>query len=176
MGDGAVTVTASAWPLGVTLTPDRKLLPATLRASHDSTTMSSLEVLPATPSEGGARLKHQWIVQVVDRILELSERDNDWDSYGSRRLQVSAVTPLLELLTTYSYAIQSEPLISMTSEGGLLCAWQSSQAELELLFRPGESPTVHYSDLQSSREWDISLYESFMLERWLWQASAPAAV
>jgi hypothetical protein len=171
MGDAVVTATASAWPLGVTSTPDRKL-PTTVRTPRDSTAMSSLEVLPATPSEGGARLKHRWITQVVDRIIELSERDDGWDSYGSRRLQVHIVAPLLELLATYSYAIQSEPLISMTSEGGLLCAWRSSQAELELVFQPSERPTVCYSDLRSGREWDISVHESVMLEKWLWQASA----
>jgi hypothetical protein len=171
MGDAVVTATASAWPLGVTSVPDPKL-PATVRVPRDSTAMSSLEVLPATPSEGGVRLKHRWITQVVERIIELSERDDGWDSYGSRRLQVQAAVPLLELLATYSYAIQSEPLISMTSEGGLLCAWQNSRAELELLFQPSESPMAYYSDLQSSREWDISIHESTLLEKWLWQASA----
>ncbi len=153
-------------------TNDNSVIVATQRTRTDSTSLSSREVLPSALGEGRARLSRHWMARVIRRIVELDKRTEGWDSYGGGRLQPSAIEVTLKFLVEYGYAIQTEPLLSLTGEGGLLCAWQSSQGVLDLTAQPDETPSVYYCDAVTGREWEGSVYESSLLEKWLWRASA----
>jgi hypothetical protein len=102
----------------------------------------------------------------------LSARPSNWDSYGGNRLAKNSVVAALTFLSQFSYAIQSKPSISLTSEGGLLFGWEAVQASVELVFNPQELPWVYYCDNNTGAEWEGFLHEGELIEKWLWQASS----
>jgi hypothetical protein len=146
--------------------------PTWQREQNSSSSISSSEVLPANRASASARMTPHWMAGVFRRIVDLSKRNDDWDSYGAPRLQVEVLRAFVQTLEGYSYAIQNEPLISLTSNGGLLCSWESSQASMDLSFEVAEVTRVYYEDAATGQEFDLSLHECETVEKWLWRASS----
>src|ERR1700742_5156877 len=135
--------------------------------ASSSSSISSTEVLPASQATERARTAPMWISHVFNRVVELSKCQEDWDSYGADRLNVSVLRAFVQVLVNYTHAIQTEPLISLTDRGGLLCSWQSSQAAVDLFFEPDEVVRIYYEDTTAGREFDVALHEAEeVVEKW----------
>jgi hypothetical protein len=53
-------------------------------------------------------------------LVEIQALPQDWDSYGAMPVTPAAVAAIRELLQ----AMQSEPSISPTTDGGVECEWE----------------------------------------------------
>ena len=141
------------------------------RGQSHTSAASSREVL-TVGSASTSDIVPVWVFSVQVRLLELARKPQGWDSYGARPLQVSSVSDFIEVLATFSHAIQSEPLVSLTSEGGLIATWENSAGCLDLITDPGQIPRIMYEDAVNGAEWDGPLRASPLVEKWLWHTSA----
>ncbi len=136
-------------------------------------TLTSREILPAgcfIRVDASARL-----APILERVVDLSRRQEDCDSYGGRALQPRVVTQLIDVLAQLDDVIQTEPAVSMTGEGGLVLAWENEGYLLELSIDPAPPSrseiTVYFEDA-SGTEWEGPAADCHALDKWLWQASA----
>lgn len=156
--------------------------PASIAASESShwitgpqltvSAMASREVLPATTHTGSGRVASYWLPNVALRIAELTKLADNWDSYSGRRLQADTVASTIRVLREYESAIQSEPAISLTPDGGLACEWETANSMLEINISPESPPTVYYRETLSRREQEGSMDEFPNLEKMLWLVTA----
>lgn len=111
---------------------------------------------------------------LVLRVQELGRRGDNWDSYGSTRLQWSVVPRLFELLTRLDDVVASHPAISLTTEGGVELRWRNEAALVEILVQPDKphDPEVYVQDAGGS-EWEGLVSDFPALNKWVWQASQP---
>ncbi len=142
------------------------------RRFHTTTASSTLEVLPVD-QEHGLSLVPAWTHAFVDRLIELSQRPEGWDSYGARAMQVAVVENVVSFLASFSHAIQSDPAVSLTSEGGLFLSWQNAAGVVEVSMEPDADVYVSYEDSLRGVEWEGPASEATLLEKWLWQTSSP---
>lgn len=133
--------------------------------------MSAREVLPVSPPTA-SDLAPIWAENVQRRVTELARWPEGWDSYGARRLQGQVATDFYEVLEALAHAVQSEPLISLTTEGGLIASWENAQGSVEITVEPDQTPRLAYEDAIRGTEWDGPLKSSSLVEKWLWQTSA----
>jgi hypothetical protein len=137
----------------------------------NQTAITSQEVLPATfPGEMVERYP-AWLGDVHRRIEELSQRTEGWDSYGGEPLSEDSANALLAVLRLLSPFIQSEPVISLGNDGGLVAEWESSQSSLELV-ATGSKVGVYYCEEATNQEWDMPALQCQQLDKWLWRASS----
>jgi hypothetical protein len=134
--------------------------------------MSSRDVFPATQVSSEDALMPEWLIAVSRRIYELSRRPEGWDSYGARALADEAARTLYDMLKRLRYAIQSQPLISLNDEGGLVAEWEGSHSSLELSVNPGNEVVVYHHDFATNRESELPASQCDLLDKWLWSASS----
>ena len=131
---------------------------------------SSRDVLPATYTRSEPSFAPEWLGAIARRIVELSFRPDGWDSYGAASLQQEAIVAAVDLLASYGSVMQTQPAVSLTSDGGLLFEWRNDESYLEYTASPDGWGHVYYAD-SSEREWDGPVTECILLEKWLWRAS-----
>src|SRR5207249_140230 len=105
---------------------------------------SSRDVLPATSRGPESYFAPSWLPAITRRIAELSLRREGWDSYGAAAVQPEAIGAVVELVLDYGAAIQTEPVVSLTVEGGLLFEWGNEEAALEYTALPNGSGHVYF--------------------------------
>lgn len=120
----------------------------------------------------GAYLSPPWLPTLHKRVAELATRSDGWDSYSARALDLDAVGVLGDLLGRFASVMQTEPTLSLTDDGGLLCEWASNESALEIRMEPREPPWLYYFEPLTLREWTVAASECLTLEKWIWQASA----
>ncbi len=131
---------------------------------------SSREVLPTGSFRRKTRILPNWIVQATKRIAELGALERGWDSYDGEPLQPGSVLAFRQLVHEFGQAIQTEPAISLTGDGGLFLSWDNDETSLQYIAQSDGSASVFYAET-SGREWEGSAAECAMLEKWLWRAS-----
>jgi hypothetical protein len=138
-----------------------------IAASSRDVLPTSTEHVPMTLTVGA-----RWLGAVSNRLLQMSERPPGWDTYNSSPLQVDAWRNLADVLTALDAFIQGPPMVSMTDGGGIHCQWSTGAVSLVLAAEAERTPSVLYSDDLSATEWEGSVEECRMLNKWLWHASA----
>jgi hypothetical protein len=133
--------------------------------------ISSREVLPINTGSA-SDIQPLWVASAFVRVVELSRRPLGWDSYDARPLQASALRDFLETMISLSHAIQSEPAISLTTEGGLMASWSNASGSLDIIVDPSEDPRIIYEDGLDGSEWYGPVGASPRIEKWLWRTSA----
>lgn len=133
--------------------------------------MSAREILPVS-SSNATDIVPAWAASLQQRIVQLARRSDGWDSYGARALQRSAIIEFYDVLDYLAHAVQSEPIVSLTTEGGLVASWENAQGCLEITVDPGQIPLISYEDAVKGTEWDGPLRACSLVEKWLWQTSA----
>jgi hypothetical protein len=78
----------------------------------------------------------QLLRQMFDRLTKLAELPENWDGYGSPRLQPSAMETASDLLVMLSHLRMPMPHFAPVSGGGLQLEWQRDKKELELEILP----------------------------------------
>lgn len=142
------------------------------RGSTATTSASAREILQVGGDAPYATAP-AWSGGVIRQISQLATLPNGWDTYGGRGLDSGTAVQFIELLRLLSHAVQSEPAISMTGNGGLNANWSTGSKEADIRLEPGTSPVFGYEDSLSEFEWDGPLMAADpRVEKWLWQASA----
>ncbi len=77
-----------------------------------------------------------WLRRAQQKLKELSELTDNWDSYGSRPIQQKASETAAELLTETAKIGLPEPQIFPVSGGGLQLEWDNTKCELEIGILP----------------------------------------
>lgn len=80
-----------------------------------------------------------WSKTVRDRLNELTELPNDWDSYGSPPVKFTNVSIALELLANLSIYNMPKPHVVPISGGGVQFEWADDDKELEIEVRANGS-------------------------------------
>jgi hypothetical protein len=149
-----------------------RLIPRSAQIRPAATAISSREVISAASVRNTESLLPSWLVNTSRRMEELSYLPEGWDSYGASSLKEEVADSLFDLLILLNSAIQSEPYISLTTEGGLVAEWESSQSSLEMLASPGSNIMVYYHDTATNNEWEMAVSQCDRLDKWLWRASS----
>lgn len=143
--------------------------------SHVSSSSSWTEVVPVQArSMEGNRYKRNppWLPQMLRQLETLVTLPRGWDGYDAAPMSIVSVQTFAEFLRDNDHYIRSSPLLSLTSEGGILARWSSSDSELDLYFEPGEPVEVVFETHIDSHE-ESGLATNFpQLAKWLWQSSA----
>ncbi len=148
--------------------------PRRVAATSTLVAMASRDVVPvALPREFAGGRSSELLQELLERLVELSAYQHDWDSYGGLPLQWSVVDPLTELVVQLHEYMQTSPTVSLTGDGGLLLNWESPEAELDLTILPGDPASVatYYRD-SSGTDREAPARECRDLDKWLWAASA----
>ena len=83
------------------------------------------------------------------RIAELKRLPEDWDSYGSPRIQQLAVQRAVEVVSAVAMEDVRPPQIVPVSGGGLQIEWTSANRELEIEILPDGS--IEYLTVEGER-------------------------
>jgi hypothetical protein len=130
-------------------------------------------VLPATQLARDRPIAPTWLPDAIRRVIELSLLQKDWDSYGGEPLQSGSVMAFGLLITELGQTIQTQPVISLNGDGGLVLEWENEQASLVYVASADTTAQVYYAE-PSGREWEGQAVECVLLEKWLWRASGRA--
>src|SRR5262245_37076755 len=88
-----------------------------------STAASSREVLPTVQFARERSIIPTWFNSAARRVLELAQLRKGWDSYDGKPLQLESVAGFTWVIREYGRAIQTEPMISLNGDGGLILEW-----------------------------------------------------
>jgi hypothetical protein len=112
-----------------------------------------------TPLRAGVRLATSTgelplaICNAIDEVLKLEQLPANWNSYGGRPLQDSAVKAAFELLVESEKMCQA-PRLLLASHGGLDLIWESAARYLEVTVWPDQTCEVSYEDSDVGETFD----------------------
>ncbi len=112
-----------------------------------------------------------WFKEAIDRISGLSKLQENWDSFGARRVSNKAILQAKFLLSNLDVEDLPRPHIAALPDGSVGFHWRIAQRDLEIEIEPsgamhylktavGESPTdaedAHQpSEVQAALNWAI---------------------
>lgn len=135
------------------------------------TAFSARELHSADPIVIIAIGQGDWVAPTWSRVAELAALPANWDSYGALRLQPRAVHALAATLAEVSDYINTPPIVSLTSDGGLLCEWHGATQLLGLAVAGDGEVTVQAEAEPSGEAWDAPIRAVADLGKRVWQAS-----
>ncbi len=109
-----------------------------------------------------------WRDDALSKMAELAALPENWDGYGSRRIQSAAQRRTEALIDRLSQTAVTAPQIFPVSGGGIQLEWQTAQGAAELEILPDGS--MHYLIEDAARkmcEGAVSDLEIARLIRWL---------
>ena len=80
-----------------------------------------------------------WQLNTIRAIAKLANLPDDWDGYGSSKIQPNALTTAFHLVLAIQVEEPPTPHISPVPGGGIQLEWQASTRELELEILPDGS-------------------------------------
>jgi hypothetical protein len=84
-----------------------------------------------------------WEHEVVDRIKELLELKQGWDTYDGQPVDPSTAVYALKLLSRVRTAMTPEPTVVPLSNGGLQFEWSINHSRLEIaVYAPYDSEVI----------------------------------
>jgi hypothetical protein len=113
-----------------------------------------------------------WLPNMLRQLEQLIRLPKDWDSYGASPMSQVAIRTFAEFLRDNRQYIRSSPLLSLTSEGGILARWESRESELDLYFEANEPVEIVFEQYIDSHERSGPASQFAELAKWLWQSSA----
>lgn len=87
-----------------------------------------------------------WLKEIYDRVSDLKNLQENWDSYGGLAVADTAVHRVRVLLSTLDIEEMPTPHVAALPDGGVALHWRVGDRDLEIEVAPDES--VHY--LQST--------------------------
>jgi len=79
-----------------------------------------------------------WVLETLSRIDELKGLGDNWDGYGSPRIQTRALTQAIKLVVSLDLQDLPAPVVSPVAGGAIGFHWRVGTRELELTFLPNE--------------------------------------
>ena len=77
-----------------------------------------------------------WVFEVLDRIAALANLPNDWDGYGSPRIDPGAMAAGRRFVASVAFKDLPRPNVSPVLGGSLGLQWRYGEKELEFTFQP----------------------------------------
>jgi len=131
---------------------------------------------PNTTTTAGFILGTSWLANASRKLSELSRYPNDWDSYGSPAISITALTNAIHFLSSFVFHTPA-PVIVPVPGGGIQFEWQAGRRELELEIDPngrieylkvledetteeGEMASIDDPTIQDLLEWLLSPQDS----------------
>ncbi len=85
-----------------------------------------------------------WVAPTIDGFLSIQALDENWDTYGSRRISEDVMRQALSILTQIMSLSSPVPSVVPMSDGGLQIEWHKNRRDLEVAFSIDASPTYSY--------------------------------
>ena len=80
-----------------------------------------------------------WLDVVGAELERFSSFDENWDSYGAPRIDVTLIRDVVDVLPDIVPSDAPRPAISLTGRGGIQLEWRVSATDIELEFLPTRS-------------------------------------
>ena len=77
-----------------------------------------------------------WLKSVREQLDELTNLQDNWDSYGSSAIKREVAAKALEVISVLSRLRMEKPSVIAVPGGGVQFEWANSSSELELEIRP----------------------------------------
>lgn len=97
------------------------------------------------------------LMPTIKRIVEIGQLEQDWDSYGARAVELSAVTSAIGWLLGAMTETIPLPQVVPTVVGGIQFEWHEAKLDLELHFAPGGRVAAWLEDQQTGDEWEADV-------------------
>ncbi len=93
-----------------------------------------------------------WISEAVDSLNSLLALEENWDSYGARKVSPEAAFAAIILLHHVMDDQTPPPLIVPTPSGNIQLEWHRSEIDLEVEVTPSKTFFISYEDISGSTE------------------------
>lgn len=104
-----------------------------------------------------------WSHSLRKKLGELTNLPENWNSYGSRRIQQEAIETTAKLLSDLVKIDMPEPQIFPVSGGGVQLEWENAKCELEIEILPDRSIEYLIVDEQGDmHEGKLPQYNNFV--------------
>lgn len=122
---------------------------------------------PVTICFGGGVLEFPdpppfWSYEMLARISELGELEDDWDSYGARPVDPHCAAAAADLLLSFLGPSAPKPSIVPTSRGGIQLEWHRAGADLEIEIESPARFYVSFEDERAGEEKEITLSNNLL--------------
>jgi hypothetical protein len=98
-----------------------------------------------------------WLRPTAQKLTELSDLPENWDSYGARPIDHSAIAFAVQLLSETMQADTPAPAVVPTNRGGVQLEWHTRGIDLEIEIQSPGRILVSYEDHRSGKEWEAEL-------------------
>lgn len=142
-----------------TVTPSATLA-ETATLSARETTSSADERRINVQYIGSRALWPNWARDTVDGLLDLLNLRPNWDSYGARPIERTAVETAVPLLFQLMTNDTPSPSTIPTSTGGIQLEWHQQGIDLEITIPPSGLVTAFVHDDATGEEWETGLSDA----------------
>jgi len=108
--------------------------------------------IPAARSSLTAAETSNWEDQVIDRLFDLLQFSEDWDSYGAKAPLRTSADAVFAVLTSIMGRTTPTPSIVPSSQGHFQAEWHQNGVDLEVEVVTPTKVLVWYSD--PHEEWE----------------------
>ena len=144
----------SQWRSGQRWWPDRRgFVPFTDISSASTLVMIPFGKVAFVFSEPPPR----WSRDLLAKISELGDLEEDWDSYGARPVDPQCAIATVTLLLSVFDSSTPKPSIVPTSRGGIQLEWHRAGANLEIEIESPSRFHVFFEDEQAGKESEVTL-------------------
>jgi hypothetical protein len=98
-----------------------------------------------------------WFDPLMQGFVDLLTLPLNWDSYGAGTIDPSVVQAAMDCMNAVLGPNSPAPRVVPLSSGGLQLEWHRKGIDLEIVFDPGESPSLYYRNRASGEEGDHEL-------------------
>lgn len=131
--------------------------------------MTEAEVIPIRPRPAPVpssltvreEMEPAWIDASIEKIFELLELPDNWDSYGATKISSDAAAAMIQLLTEVMNSRSPSPTLVPSPEGHLQAEWHMNGIDLEAEVVAANSVLVFYRD--SAGSWEKNLTSDLTL-------------
>jgi len=106
----------------------------------------------------------QWWGNIEKKIIELYSLENNWDTYGAKKLEYKVLyDSIIFLKEPMFYA--PEPRVIPISNGSVQYEWRKGDRELVINFKNKDEISIYYFDESAAEEYDFSFYNDQKLAK-----------
>jgi hypothetical protein len=105
----------------------------------------------------GTGSRPEWLEATLRGIEQVSGLEDNWDSYGGKRVSLSSVIHGLELVLGLLANNSMAPIVFATSNGGIQFEWHTNEVNLEIEVTPDGRKLVYREDIASGDEWETEV-------------------
>jgi len=103
-----------------------------------------------------------WSRHLLEKISELGDLDEDWDSYGARPIDPRCAMTAAEIILNLMDSETPAPAIVPTSGGGIQMEWHRAGADLEIEIQSPTKVEVFFEDERTGEEREFPLSVNFL--------------